>query len=380
MRSMRDWLQALRGRADSALPPAAPLDPLPPAYAARFDPQRVTLAESVPETAELWSVVHQRLLPASRSQRGAVAVVTHNPELLPVLADQIARRAEAQDVAVRTVQPTSRWRSPEALLTALSEAQGQGKVVTRLEDMIAQLRDGPPTLVMMPMLHQAVLRAPGTTAMLTTLMRLMLATRGTVGWCLGAHATAWPRWERWVGIDGAVDVVQSAPGRDDAELCDLLWQRHQSGDRPLRICQDSAARNVRKVDGAEHEALRDWVRAARALSGGDPARIFRHWIAAAGLHGESGAIEVRLPRGPDWPAFGPLPPRQRYALIEIMVHDGLSLSELADLFVCAPDDMVKDLARLVAAGLVSRQGDHYAPPPAWSARLVRQLSALQAVE
>lgn len=382
MRGWRDWLDLLRHRGEPPQVQRARLDPLPPAYAARFDPGRVSLTEVVPDDAPVWSALHQGLLQADEGSRRALVVTSHHAERLIPLCEAVATRAAERRLALTLVPADARWRQPTDLLSAIASALALDPAPTRVEALIDHLNAGPSQVLMLPALQQAVLRVPGTAAMLTTLMRLILGTRGRIGWCLAVQATAWARWQRWVGLDGAIDEVVALEGLDDATLAEGLWQRHQAGDRPLQIALEvgGRAREPRRVDGPEHEALRDWVRAARSLSGGDPGRLLAHWRQAAGLDPATGAIELRAPAAPQWPAFGPLPARQRYALIEVMAHDGLQLPELAELFVCTVDDMVKDMARLVAAGLLERTATGYRPPQPWSARLARQLSALQALE
>lgn len=383
MTGLRRWYEDMRGRSSpSSSPPPQrpPLAALPPVYAARFDPQRIDLAEVLPDEAPVWRDLGQQFLRPRDDARGACVATSLSADRLPQVARVLCEQAAAAGLQADTVDPAQRWRGPNDGVAAIATALGLQPASQTLSALTAALNEGPPRLILIPALHRAMLRAPGGAAAFITLMQLILQTRGRVGWWLGAHAPAWQRLVRWVGIDSVVSTVTAIEGLDDAALAEALWSRHAAGERGLRILSASDGRPARVVKGAADEPLRDWVRAARTQAGPDLGRLCQHWLACAGLDEDSGEIHLSMPAPPDWPALAPLPPRRRYALIEIMVHDGLRLEELAELFVCARADMVADAARLAASGLIDVVDDVLMPPRLRAARLARQLSSLQALE
>lgn len=356
----------LRRPSDSETADEAPtLRPLPafdPAYLTVDDlPDAAWLAEDDPLTADVTAKLAQ-------GHRFTQVTTASSPSLLAHTAQELARSAAANGWSVHWLHPTKRWRSADDVHAALEGLRGPS---------------GERRLLLVPDMHTAFLRAPGTAAALGAWLGFLLSLREpadeSVAVWMGCRAHAWQRLLRWRQADAVVDAVRPLAEPDSAALAARLLSLHARTGCALRVMARAAGAPSAPVQADQLQPLTDWVEAVRARSGGDLGVLARLARDHAGLDAH-GDIVLRPVPAPDLPALAGLSYPLRYLLIEVLVHGEVTVDELAEIFVCPPERMAADVAALRGWTLLESVNGRIGLPATHATWIARRLSALQSLE
>jgi hypothetical protein len=356
----------LRRPSDSEAADEAPaLRPVPafdPPYLAVDDlPDAAWLAEDDPAMAEVISMLAQ-------GQRFTQVTTALSASLRAHAAQVLACTAADNGWTVEWLRPNQRWRSADDVHAALDGLPrgAQGK-----------------RLILVPDLHTAFVRAPGTAAAASAWLGFLLALREvsdeSVAVWMGCRPHAWQRLVRWRQADAVVDAVEPLAEPDSAALAARLLSLHARSGRGLGVMARLADAASAPVQADQLQPLTDWVEAVRARSGGDLGVLARLARDHAGLNAD-GDIVLRPVPAPSLPALAGLSYPLRYQLIEVLVHGEMTVDELAELFVCPPERMAADLTALHGWQLLESVNGRIGLPATHATWIARRLSALQSLE
>lgn len=216
---------------------------------------------------------------------------------------------------------------------------------------LAARRD--PCLLAVDALHRAVVRLPGASVLLQTLLDLFGAVRGTPhAWLVGCTPSAWARLSGWIGIERAVSQLVHWSGPDADALAAWLWRGHCASGFDFDL-QDNAEVTANRPP----ESVRKWVRDALEQADVDPATLRALWLEHARWRIERDLITLRSPAAPTLAEHRQLSPEERLMLVELELHERLDADILAEQFQMTPAAIAAALARLLAGGLIATSAD-----------------------
>lgn len=354
-----------QGESAASAPERLQLQPLPVMAVPYLDVEALTLDDWFDaDDPVLANAV--RALDAGRPF--AQAATAFDETRLALSAQRVEAAALARGWSVERLMPAGRWRDPldvEVAMAGLSDAPAEGRR----------------RLWLIPEVHRAFVRAPGTAAAITCFLERLLAMRGTDGLAVwvGCRPHAWRRLAQWRGADAVIDDVNAVEEAPSMDIAKCFWTLHQRSERALKVSSKEDGRGAVTVDADNLRPLSEWVKATRGHCGGHLALLAEIARQSTGLDDE-GAVVLCAATAPRIGTLGTLTYPQRYLLMEVLVHGHLQLAEMAEIFVCPEDRVAADAAVLRGWHLLELDDGGYRVPPQRTAWIARRLSALQTLE